>query len=103
LSDRNWQQQQRWIYRWWLQTRTISVKMLVRRSLFEIAYLCGRRIMGTGTTGRNTKAVKLARCSICREIPKPDCDWQQGRCPHREPAISSAVIRNFINFFKKVK
>jgi len=59
--------------------------------------------MGTGTTRRNPKAVKLARCSICYEIPKPDCDWRQGRCPHREPMISSAVIHNFFNFFKRSK
>jgi hypothetical protein len=59
--------------------------------------------MGTGTTGKNIKAVKLARCSICYEIPKPDCEWQQGRCPHREPMISAAVIKNFFNFFKRNK
>jgi len=55
--------------------------------------------MGTGTTGRNTKAVKLARCSICRKIPQPDCDWRQGRCPHREPTIHQSVIRNFLKLF----
>jgi hypothetical protein len=59
--------------------------------------------MGTGTTGTNIKKVKLARCSICYRVPSPECDWRQGRCPHREPAISSAVIRNFFNFFKRSK
>jgi hypothetical protein len=59
--------------------------------------------MGTRQTGRNPKAVKLARCSICRKIPTPDCDWRQGRCPHREPAISQSVIHNFLNFFKRSK
>lgn len=59
--------------------------------------------MGTGTSGRTTKAVKLARCSICRKVPTPDCDWQQGRCPHRELTVSQAVIHNFFNFFKKFK
>jgi hypothetical protein len=59
--------------------------------------------MGTRKNGPTIKAVKLARCSICREIPHPDCEWNQGRCPHRQPAISWGVIRNFINFFKKVK
>ena len=59
--------------------------------------------MGTGQTRRNPKAVKLARCSICYKIPTPACDWRQGRCPHREPIIGQAVIRNFFNFFKRSK
>ena len=59
--------------------------------------------MGTRQTRRNPKAVKLARCSICYRVPTPDCDWRQGRCPHREPTISSAVIKNFFNFFRRNK
>jgi hypothetical protein len=59
--------------------------------------------MGTGTTDRRVKAVKLARCSICGQIPAPNCDWRQGRCPHQEPAISTAVIKNFFNFFRRNK
>jgi hypothetical protein len=59
--------------------------------------------MGTGTTDRRVKAVKLARCSICYQVPTPDCDWRQGRCPHRDPAISLSVIHNFFNFFKRSK
>jgi hypothetical protein len=55
--------------------------------------------MGTGTSGRNIKAVKLARCSICRQIPQLDCNWRQGRCPHRQPSVAEAVIRNFLTFF----
>jgi hypothetical protein len=55
--------------------------------------------MGTGQTHRSPKAVKLARCSICRKVPTPDCDWRQGRCPHREPAITQIVMRNFFSFF----
>jgi hypothetical protein len=27
------------------------------------------------------------RCEICHQEPTPDCDWQQGRCPHREPLL----------------
>jgi len=57
--------------------------------------------MGTGTSGRNIKAVKLARCSICRKIPQPNCDWRQGHCPHREPDIALAVIHNFFNLFRR--
>ena len=59
--------------------------------------------MGTGTSSGYTKAVKLAKCSICYKVPTPDCDWQQGHCPHREPTISQAVIHNFFNFFKRTK
>lgn len=59
--------------------------------------------MGTGQTRRNPKAVKLARCAICRQVPTPDCNWRQGRCPHREPTISQAVVNNFFNFFKRSK
>jgi len=57
--------------------------------------------MGTGTGSRNIKTVKLARCAICRQVPKSDCDWRQGRCPWREPAIMETVIRNFFNFFRR--
>jgi len=59
--------------------------------------------MGTGTTRRNPKAVKLAKCSICYKVPTPDCDWRQGRCPHREPAFVEIAMRNFFNFFKRSK
>lgn len=59
--------------------------------------------MGTETTNRSVKAVKLARCSICFKVPTPECTWRQGRCPHREPMISQAVVRNFFNFFKRSK
>lgn len=55
--------------------------------------------MGTGTTVRNTKAVKLAKCSICYKVPSPDCNWRQGRCPHREPSVTEAVIHKFFNLF----
>jgi hypothetical protein len=57
--------------------------------------------MGSGTNNRNTKAVKLAKCSICYRVPTPDCDWRQGRCPHREPGLATAAIRNFFNLFRR--
>ena len=59
--------------------------------------------MGTGTSGRNIKAVKLARCSICRKIPQPDCDWRQGRCPHQDSTTDLDIIKHFFNFFKRSK
>jgi hypothetical protein len=27
-------------------------------------------------------------CKTCGQVPQADCDWQQGRCPHREPLIN---------------
>jgi hypothetical protein len=57
--------------------------------------------MGAGTSHRDTKTVKLARCSICRKVPTPGCDWQQGRCPHRTPTSILATINNFLNFFRR--
>jgi hypothetical protein len=60
--------------------------------------------MGTGTTRRNPKAVKLARCSICYRIPTPDCDWRQGRCPHvpsmLDRIMSSTYKTRFYNLLK---
>lgn len=50
---------------------------------------------------------KNPRCSICRKIPKPDCDYRQGRCPHR-PSMFDQLISNksktrFLNLFKFFK
>ena len=27
------------------------------------------------------------KCNFCRTEIKPDCDYNQGRCPHRKPMI----------------
>ncbi len=27
------------------------------------------------------------KCETCRSEITPDCDWNQGRCPHRKPMI----------------
>ena len=27
------------------------------------------------------------KCNFCRTEVKPDCDYNQGRCPHRKPMI----------------
>jgi hypothetical protein len=51
--------------------------MLVRRCISELANLCWRGKMGTGTNRKNTKAV--------------------------EPAISEAVLKDFFNFFRRSK
>ena len=59
--------------------------------------------MGTTKTSTNTQAVKTVTCDTCGEIIKSNCDWRQGRCPHREPMISPEIIRKFFNFFKRSK
>jgi hypothetical protein len=28
-----------------------------------------------------------AKCAVCREPVKDNCDYNQGRCPHRKPMI----------------
>lgn len=59
--------------------------------------------MGTTKTCRNTQAVKSITCDTCGEISASNCDWRQGRCPHRKPMISPETIRKFFNFFKRSK
>jgi hypothetical protein len=58
--------------------------------------------MGTGTSGRNTKEVKLAKCSICYKVPTPDCDWHQGRCPHLVAGIFYSRFYTLINTIKQL-
>lgn len=29
----------------------------------------------------------MSRCASCRKEITPDCDYNQGRCPHRKPMI----------------
>jgi len=53
---------------------------------------------------------KQPKCSVCRRIPKPDCDWKQGRCPHR-PSMLDTILSdpyksrfyNLLNFFRGKK
>ncbi len=30
----------------------------------------------------------MDKCNTCHNPYSPDCDWNQGRCPHRPPAIN---------------
>jgi hypothetical protein len=57
--------------------------------------------VGTTKARQNTQAVKSVTCDHCGEIPTSNCDWRQGRCPHREPMIRPETIRKFFNFFKR--
>lgn len=29
----------------------------------------------------------MQRCSICRQPISESCNWNQGRCPHRDPIV----------------
>ena len=31
--------------------------------------------------------IDKVKCKTCRQDIKPDCDYNQGRCPHRKPMI----------------
>ena len=44
------------------------------------------------------------KCAICYKTIQPDCDWNQGRCPHR-PSIAETIMNDpykarFLNLFK---
>ena len=45
--------------------------------------------MAAGTRERtsleNTKAIK---CAVCRKDYTPECDFNQGRCPHHPPMLN---------------
>jgi hypothetical protein len=47
------------------------------------------------------------KCSTCYEPIKPDCDWRQGRCPHRRPMIEDITVdqykARFYNLLKTIK
>lgn len=42
------------------------------------------------------------KCNHCGDEIKPNCDWRQGRCPHRPPLISDYHKRyyNLLQFIK---
>jgi len=29
----------------------------------------------------------MKKCAICRQEINPNCDWNQGKCPHRTPML----------------
>lgn len=41
-------------------------------------------------------------CQTCKKDYSPDCDWNQGRCPHRPPMIDTHHLR-FYNLIKFIK
>jgi hypothetical protein len=43
--------------------------------------------------------MKVQHCDTCGGYVKPDCDWQQGRCPHQPPLIK---LDRFIKYLKRL-
>jgi hypothetical protein len=48
------------------------------------------------------------KCSTCYETIRPDCDWRQGRCPHRPAMVIindsyKARFYNLLKFLKNIK
>jgi hypothetical protein len=35
------------------------------------------------------------KCNFCGTDVKPNCDWQQGRCPHRSSMIDDILLDNY--------
>ena len=40
------------------------------------------------------------KCNHCGDEIKPDCEWRQGRCPHRPAMIDVGL---FYNLIEKIK
>jgi len=66
--------------------------------------------MGTRSNSHDTQkqlSSKPPRCSVCRKVYTPACDWNQGRCPHHPAVISTTAVRtrlqNLIKFFTRRK
>lgn len=41
-------------------------------------------------------------CAVCYKEVKPDCDWRQGRCPHRGPMLTNYHFR-YYNLLQTIK
>jgi hypothetical protein len=42
------------------------------------------------------------RCTTCGDEIKADCDWRQGRCPHRMPILTDYHFR-YVNLLQSIK
>ncbi len=42
------------------------------------------------------------KCNVCRLPIQPNCDWQQGRCPHRTPILNDYHFR-YLTLFQSIK
>ena len=41
-------------------------------------------------------------CHICNEEIRIDCEWRQGRCPHRTPFLTNFHFR-YLTLFRSLK
>ena len=42
------------------------------------------------------------KCNICGDEVKTNCDWRQGRCPHRTPLLTEYHFR-YVNLWQSIK
>ena len=42
------------------------------------------------------------KCELCHQEYSPQCDYQQGRCPHHPPMLTSYHYR-YLNLFNLIK
>jgi hypothetical protein len=60
--------------------------------------------MGSGSSLEQTQTEVKEKCSTCRQQPRPDCDWNQGRCPHRvsmlDQILADPYRSRFYNLFR---
>jgi len=42
------------------------------------------------------------KCDTCGQEITSDCDWQQGRCPHRAPFLNDYHFR-YLNLLNAIK
>jgi hypothetical protein len=50
-----------------------------------------------------TLSKKKPKCSICRKEYSPDCNHNQGRCPHHPPSIKPMSLYDKLKFLKDIK
>ena len=47
------------------------------------------------------------KCNYCGKKIEENCDWRQGRCPHRKPLIDTVWLdiyrTRFLNFINAIK
>lgn len=49
----------------------------------------------------------MSKCKTCGEEIRPNCDWQQGRCPHlpsmAEMILSDPYKTRYLNLINTIK
>jgi hypothetical protein len=49
----------------------------------------------------SNKDIKKVNCYICGDTVKPNCDYRQGRCPHRHPVDFKLLFKELKEKFMK--